>query len=285
MLAVVFIVKVVALMVNQKKALNPLQKPWSNQVKKSPIRQEKKQPKTESKVYGKNACRMVFNHRPDDIIKLYLSEKAALDFTDLMKFLAKNKKAYHLVSDQELEKIAESRHHGGIVLVVKSKTIEILETYLLKNRKEKDCLLMLDGVSNSHNLGAICRTAAHFGISGIVMTNPELLQSGAALRTAEGGIEFVNGIKCLELPIGIKLLKDNGYTLITTSSHKGTSLNNTKLPKKSVIIFGEEMFGVSKNVAKNADIELSITGTGNVESLNVSVAASLILYEWHKQNN
>jgi TrmH RNA methyltransferase len=60
-------------------------------------------------------------------------------------------------------------------------------------------------------------------------------------------------------------------------------LYTTALPAKVVIVFGEEMFGVSQSVAKSADIALQIPGTGKVESLNVSVAASLILGEWYRQ--
>lgn len=115
------------------------------------------------------------------------------------------------------------------------------------------------------------------------MKQPELLQSGAALRTAEGGGEFVDGLSCDNLPLALQLCKEAGYTLITTSSHGGSSLYNTVLPAKVVVVFGEEMFGVSQNVAKSADIALQIPGSGKVESLNVSVAASLILGEWYRQ--
>jgi RNA methyltransferase, TrmH family len=138
-------------------------------------------------------------------------------------------------------------------------------------------------VGNPHNLGAITRSCAHFGVSGIIMKQAELLQSGAALRTAEGGGEFVDGLACDNLPLALQLCKEAGYTLITTSSHGGSSLYKTALPAKVVIVFGEEMFGVSKNVAKSADIAVQIPGSGKVESLNVSVAASLILGEWYRQ--
>lgn len=169
-------------------------------------------------------------------------------------------------------------------MVVKRKPLQTLAQYLQQNgRKRQDCLLALDGVGNAHNLGAITRSCAHFGIAGIIIKQPDLLQSGAALRTAEGGGEFVDGLACDNLPLALQLCKEAGYSLITTSSHGGSSLYNTALPAKAVIVFGEEMFGVSQNVAKSADIALQIPGTGKVESLNVSVAASLILGEWYRQ--
>ncbi len=244
----------------------------------------KQQEQQESRVHGENACRVCFTERPESVVKMYLQAEYATRFADVMKYLAANKKAYHLVDAAELEKIAGSQHHGGVVLVVKKRDNLSVGAYLTANRQRKqDCLLALDGVGNPHNLGASARSCAHFGVSGIVMTEPDLLQSGAAARTAEGGLEFIQGLSCENLPLALQLCKQAGYTLITTSSHAGKSLYQTKLPAKVVIVFGEEMDGVSQAVANNAEIALQIPGTGKVESLNVSVAASLILGEWYRQ--
>ena len=277
------------------KAANPLQKPWTKtdkskanaaktaQVKPSAAKPARAVLDDENKVYGENACRVLFSQRPDSVVRLYVSQQMAPKFADVMKYLAAVKKAYHIVEDAELEKVAGSGHHGGVVMLVKRKPITALAQYLQQKGPKRDCLLALDGVGNPHNLGAITRSCAHFGVGGVIMKQPELLQSGAALRTAEGGGEFVQGLSCDNLPLALKLCKEAGYTLITTSSHGGKSLYQSELPAKVVIVFGEEMFGVSQNVAKSADIALQIPGTGKVESLNVSVAASLILGEWYRQ--
>ena len=285
---------------SKNKAANPLHKPWTKTDKSAvsktnrntaaaklqSVKMTKALLDDEIKVYSANACRVLFQQRPDAVIRLYVSDKMAPKFADVMKYLAAAKKAYHIVDDAELEKVAASGHHGGVVMLVKRKPISTLAQYLQQSsRKRQDCLLALDGVGNAHNLGAITRSCAHFGVGGIIMKQPELLQSGAALRTAEGGGEFVEGLSCDNLPLALKLCKDAGYTLITTSSHGGSSLYNTALPAKVVVVFGEEMFGVSQNVAKSADIALQIPGSGKVESLNVSVAASLILGEWYRQQS
>ncbi|WNO60776.1 tRNA/rRNA methyltransferase [Rheinheimera sp. MMS21-TC3] len=269
----------------QNSSKNALQKPWQKGPAKRPAAVTKtgKHKQEESKVYGDNACRVLFQQRPQSIIRLYLNAETAAKFADVMKYLAQQKKAYHIVEDQELEKIAASAHHGGVVLLVKRKPVQSLASYLQQQKGKIDCLLALDGVGNPHNLGAITRSCAHFGVSGIIMQQPELLQSGAALRTAEGGGEFIAGLSCDSLALGLQLCKQAGYTLLTTSSHNGASLYQTKLPAKVVVVFGEEMFGVSKNIAKTADIALQIPGSGKVESLNVSVAASLIIGEWYRQ--
>jgi len=246
--------------------------------------QLKQQGQHESRVLGENACRVCFSQRPDAVIKMYLHADYASRFADVMKYLAANKRAYHIVDNAELEKISGSQHHGGVILVVKKRESMSIASYLTLHRKKtQDCLLALDGVGNPHNLGAIARSCAHFGVSGIILTAPEALQSGAAARTAEGGLEFVEALQTDHLPLALKLCKEAGYTLITTSSHAGVSLYQSKLPKKVVVVFGEEMQGVSKAVANSAEIALQIPGTGKVESLNVSVAASLILGEWYRQ--
>lgn len=238
----------------------------------------------ETKVQGENACRVCFSQRPDAVVKMYLEASMAPKFADVMKYLAANKHAYHIVDSAELERVAGSQHHGGVVLVVKRKPEYTLAAYLAANKHLKqDCLLALDGVGNPHNLGAIVRSCAHFGVKGVIMTQPYLLQSGAAARTAEGGVEFVDGLSCEHLPLALQLCKQAGYSLVTTSSHAGVSLYQSQLGRKVVVVFGEEMDGVSKQVANSTDISLQIPGSGKVESLNVSVAASLILGEWYRQ--
>ena len=284
---------------NKNKVVNPLHKPWTKTDRPAAAKPGRHvatgkaiTTKTvraiqdnENKVYGENACRVLFSQRPDAVVRLYVSEKMAAKLADVMKYLAAMKKAYHIVDDAELEKVAASGHHGGVVMLVKRKAPASLAHNLQQKGRKRDCLLALDGVGNPHNLGAITRSCAHFGVGGIIMKQPELLQSGAALRTAEGGGEFVDGLSCDNLPLALKLCKDAGYTLITTSSHGGKSLYTTTLPEKVVIVFGEEMFGVSQHVAKSADISVQIPGSGKVESLNVSVAASLILGEWYRQQH
>ena len=288
----------------QQQSVDALQKPWVKPSTKSPTKSSagqknqvvdaanktvsaavlKQHRLEEAKVQGENACRVCFVQRPEALVKMYLNAAMAPKFADVMKYLAANKKAYHLVDDAELEKITGSSHHGGVVLVVKRKQELSLASYLAANKQKKqDCLLALDGVGNPHNLGAIARSCAHFGVAGIVMTEPDLLQSGAAARTAEGGLEFISGLSCDNLPLALQLCKQAGYSLITTSSHACVSLYQSKLPAKVVVVFGEEMDGVSSQVANSTDVALQIPGTGRVESLNVSVAASLILGEWYRQ--
>lgn len=240
----------------------------------------------EQKVYGEKACLVLFAERPEAIIRLYVNEAMAPKCAAMMKYLAKQKKAYHIVADAELEKVAGSQHHGGVVLLVKQPESRSIDTYLRATKHSKqDLILALDGVSNPHNLGAIARTCAHFGVKALLMADAQLLHSGAAVRTAAGGAEFVEGVRCTQLPAALLQCQKAGYQLLSTSSHKGESLYQLALPARAVMVFGEEMFGVSKQVAQKADVLLKIPGTGKVESLNVGVAAALIIGEWFRQHS
>lgn len=149
------------------KAANPLHKPWTKTDKAAttkPSRSSKhEKPQlakpgrtvfdNESKVYGENACRVLFTQRPESVIRLYVSQQMAAKFADVMKYLASAKKAYHIVDDAELEKVAASGHHGGVVLLVKRKASISLAQYLQQKSHKQDCLLALDGVGNPHKRG------------------------------------------------------------------------------------------------------------------------------------
>ena len=152
---------------NKNKAANPLHKSWTKTDKATAGKQDRNaktaKPQTakvvksvqgdEIKVYSPNACRVLFQQRPEAVIRLYVSDKVAPKFSDVMKYLAASKKAYHIVEDAELEKIAASAHHGGIVMLVKNKPIQSIASYLQQNRYKKDCLLALDGIGNAHKIG------------------------------------------------------------------------------------------------------------------------------------
>lgn len=239
----------------------------------------------EQKIYGEKACQVLFDKRPEAIIRLYLNPQQAPKCAAMMKYLAKAKKAYHLVEDAELDKLAGSQHHGGMVMLVQQPESLPLHRYLRQHKDAKsDLILAMDGVSNPHNLGAIVRSCAHFGIKAVLLPESQPLYSGSAVRTAAGGAEFVQAVHCEKLPEALQRCRQAGYQLMSTSSHQGESLYQTTLPAKAVMVFGEEMFGVSKDVARQADKLLRIPGTNQVESLNVSVAVALILGEWYRQH-
>jgi TrmH RNA methyltransferase len=224
---------------------------------------------------------MAAKHRFDDLIKAYFTSTTAPLFAQLMRNMAAHKKAYKIVDAQDCERLAKSQHHEEVVMLFKRPASLRVQDYL-PTAQTSDCILALDGVANPHNLGAILRSAAHFGMGAVMSREPAGLQSAAALRVAEGGAEAVKLIASEHFIEDLEHLKRAGYQLVTTSSHAGESLYAKPLSKKTVIILGEESSGVSKAIEKLAARKIVIPGSGEVESLNVSVAAALMMGEWYR---
>jgi len=245
--------------------------------------QIRRQRQEETRVYGENACQALFASRPESIVRAWFIQSVTPRFRETLRWLAANRKAYHVVEDAELTKASGTEHHGGVCFIIKKRMgMEVSEW--LKKADTKDCVLALEDVSNPHNLGGIMRSCAHFGVKGLLVNDASLLESGAAVRTAEGGAEHVQAISGESFASGLEAFRKAGYTIVTTSSHEGTPLAKAELPAKMVLVLGQEREGLSDSAFQQGDISLSIGGTGNVESLNVSVATGILLAEWWRQN-
>ena len=146
--------------------------------------------------------------------------------------------------------------------------------------------MYLDGVENPHNLGSILRTAAHFGVAAVAGKAGELPPlSPAAVRVAEGGAEIVPVCDLAEPAGDLRRLAAAGFTIVAASSHRGLAPAATRLAGKIVLVLGSEGKGVSPVIARVATAHVCIPGTGSVESLNVSVAAGILLAEAWRQRH
>jgi len=236
----------------------------------------------EMKVYGRHACLKLFENRPEDVIRVYVTRDGVFDFKDIIRHCVDNKLAYHVVEKEELDSVSRATHHEDIVMVVKTKKALALKDFF--NTTERTLILALEEVQNPHNLGAIMRSCAHFGVTGIVYeAKVPVAQTAAAFRTAEGGAESVNALHIQNWGEVFDLAKTRGFKIIATSSHQGESLFNTKFPEKTLLILGAEAEGISDRIMKKVDGFIAIPGTGKVESLNVSNANVALLTEWYRQ--
>ncbi|MCC6469632.1 MAG: RNA methyltransferase [Alphaproteobacteria bacterium] len=235
----------------------------------------------EFKVSGLRAVEALFRRDPDAIRRLYLDRAAAPAAGAICRYLAERRRAYAVKDDAELARIAGTLHHGGIVAVIAARVPR------LPGRGEIDAwatarqpVLVLDGVSNPHNLGAIVRTAAFLGIEQVVLSErPEqALPSPAAYRVAEGGFEHV---ALWRPPAVAAFLRELGrFHRILAASPRGTSLAGLKRDQRPVaLVLGNEETGLSPAVEKLAAERIAIAGADGVESLNVSVAAGILMYE------
>ncbi len=234
------------------------------------------------KVYGRHAALKLYEKRPQDIIRAYITQEGVFDYRPIIRHCADNKLAYHVVEKEELDTIAKATHHEGIILLVKNKKIPTVKEVL--SQKGRSLIIALESVENPHNLGAIMRSAAHYGVTGIIyQAKVPVAQTASAYRTSEGGAESVPAVHVENFKDVMDLAKTLGYKSYGTSSHAGETLFSLKFPEKTIVFMGAEGEGLSKELTKKLTGSISIPGTGNVESLNVSNATAAILTEWFRQ--
>ena len=237
----------------------------------------------EQRLYGINAVRAAFARRPQALRKLYLAEARIPQLQPLLQWCVANRIGYRVVAEDDLRKLAASSHHEGVVADILREEPQALTTWLRELGDGPQCLLWLDGVGNPHNLGAILRSAAHFGIAAILLPKHSTLAlSGAAARVAEGGAEAVPFVRMGRDDNAIAQLHGAGFKLAATVVRGGQDLFATQLPQRLVYVMGAEGEGMNQDLAAACDLRLSIPGTGAVESLNVSAATAVLLAEWHR---
>ena len=247
--------------------------------------QTRKDARNEVKVCGVHACHAVFAQRRDAIIRAYVTDDRLKEFSQMLSWAAAERKAYHVVTAEDLDRIAGTVHHEGVCLLTKQgKSTSAPELLLqLSTRKGPQCIVLLEKPHNPHNLGAFVRVAAHFGAAAIVVGGEDLTVTAAAYRTAEGGFEFLPVALTPHIEGFLQAAKKEGYALVATSGRGNASIYDGELPRRTVILFGPEREGLSPGVMKRCDRVLKIPGTGNVESLNLSCAGAVVLGEWRRQ--
>ena len=241
----------------------------------------------EQKLCGLNACRAVFGKRPQDIVKVYLAQTMVKELGAMLQWCAQNKRAYKIIPEEELRKVSESTHHEGVCVVVRRQQPRTLEMLLAEVRKEPGprCILALENVENPHNLGAILRVAAHFGVRDVLcLGNTPVALSAALARTAEGAAEHARLVAAPDAPAAVKALQDEGFSCLATSHRGPVVLYSALLDERTVWMLGSEGEGLSASLMHAADGVVAIPGSGNVESLNVACAATALLGEWWRQH-
>ena len=150
---------------------------------------------------------------------------------------------------------------------------------LLEEKEIGDKELILDGIQDPGNLGTIIRSAVAFNIDTIILSNDTVdMYNSKVIRSTQGMLFYINIIRT-DLMEVLPELKRNNYTLYTTNVTNGIDIKKCEKQNKFALIVGNEGNGVSKKVSDYADYTIYIKTNNNVESLNVAVATSILLYE------
>ncbi len=233
-----------------------------------------------------NLCGLVavqarYERDPASIKRLFFDEPTSRKVGVICKALAAARKVYRCVPPAELEKIAGSIHHGGIVAVIDAPKLKAPDARVVAGWAAKRTpLLLLDRIGNSHNLGALARTAAFFGVENIIIpAHPQAALPGeAAFRVSEGGLEQVEVWRTPDLPRLMRELAATGYDVAGAAARGGRPVAAAGPAKPLALVLGNEEHGLAPDVERACTRLVTIAGSGRVESLNVSVAGAVLLH-------
>ena len=234
-----------------------------------------------TKFYGVQACLALFRRRRHDIRRIFLVSEVVEHFEELLDWADQQGIRYKVGPYEELSRVAGTEHHEGIC--VEAKPLQSLDWNKLITRISAftyGSILVLEGVENPHNIGAILRTACFFGVSAVVIVSKNTATlSGATCRVAEGAAEDLPVVFLGDIGEALTALSGAGFTLVATTPHQASSIYQLEWPAKVAIVFGAEGPGLSQYAMTECRERVVIPRIGPIESLNVGAAVASVLTE------
>ena len=242
----------------------------------------------ELKIFGlRPVIEAIESKRPIDKVWIVKSSNSKLHL-DLTSKLKKNNIPFSLVPKQALERKLRGKNHQGVLARISP--IEIIPIdKMIQNelKKEVDPIyLLLDGVTDPRNFGAILRSANATSVNGVIICSSSSAPINEdVLKASSGAIFNVPISKVNNLKDAIYLLKENNIEIMGLEQKAKKLIYDINLKKPLALLIGSEEKGISKGILKMVDQKTKIPMTGTVESLNVSVAVSIALFEVLRQRN
>ena len=261
----------------------PHNKPHSK-ARNKPAKTPQRSNKVKINLYGAHAAAQAWVNPARHIHELYITDKALDGFDSALKKahdLGLTRPAPQIVDKSALDhSTPPGSVHQGIGLTCQTlEETDIHDIIRAEDPKERSVLIMLDQVTDPHNVGAIIRSACVFGAGGMILQKkhaPEL--TGVLAKTACGGVEHVPVAYETNLTRSLETLQDAGYWVIGFSEHAEMTLQPLNDHQKIVIIVGAEGDGMRRLLKEKCDLLVSLPTAGPITSLNVSNAAAVALY-------
>lgn len=236
-------------------------------------------------IFGKNSVLEALISGDREINKILISKNLHSDtkLNKIKELAQKNGVIFQFVAKEKFQPYAEFNHQGIIAQISPIKYMDLDD--FLEQEHENDSLIILDGIEDSHNLGAIIRTAVCAGVSGIIIPSRRNVQVNSIVeKTSAGAINHIPIIKVNSLTSAVEKLKNSNWWIIATdASAKDNYYNINYNDMNFAIIMGAEHAGVSKSLLKAADFTVKIPMLKDFNSLNVSNALAIIIFETIRQ--
>lgn len=224
------------------------------------------------RIYGVHAVKAALKNPQRSVCGIYATPNAMQWVNETV---AGKRLTIHSVTPKDLDRmLGEDTVHQGVLL--EAMPLPEPDMGILENAK---LVLLLDQVTDPHNVGAILRSAAAFGVDALIMTarhSPPL--HGTLAKVASGGLEHVPILTPTNLARTLDLLGELGFTRIGLDSGSETVFENYPQPERLALVLGAEDRGLRRLTVENCDAVCSLTAPGAIQSLNVSNAAAIALY-------
>lgn len=247
----------------------------------------KKEPREldECTVYGRNAVKELLAGGRD-IEKMYIQSGDREGSVNLLIGIASERKIPIIEVDKvKLDSLTLGAHHQGVVAIAAERNYSTVDEILeyAAERGEPPFIILLDGVEDPHNLGAIIRSAECSGAHGVIIPKRRAVGlTSTAAKASAGAIEHMRVAKVTNLAMTIDELKERGLWFYAADMD-GSDYYETDMTGACAIVLGSEGFGVSRLVKEKCDFTVSIPLYGMVNSLNVSCAGAVIMTEVARQ--
>ncbi len=235
------------------------------------------------RIAGLPAVEALFARSPETVERLIVAPEMAQAASALLREATQRNIAHRIVPGEALAKIAGTPLTGGIVAETAqrpAKPFDVGEARVWASRWQP--LIVLDGIGNPHNLGAIARTAAFFGLTHLAITDHpgQAAPSEAAYRVSEGGLVWLDVFRIHRLPDVLRKL-GMFYTVVGTAIGTGVQMPMQKLAtgsKPICLVLGNEEVGLAPATLAVCEHVVTLPGTGKIQSLNVAATAAILIH-------
>ena len=238
-------------------------------------------------VFGLHAVRTLLQRQAGKVTQLLLLRgREDARITEVLKLARDAEVGIDYRNAHDLDQLAQGERHQGVIALLQK--VENLGEGALDELLDKagpaPFVLVLDGVTDPHNLGACLRTADAAGVHAVIVPRDRAAGMSPVVRkVAAGAAETVPLVQVVNLARTLRWLKERGLWLVGTDDQAGTTLHEAKLTGPLAVVMGAEGEGMRRLTRESCDLLVSIPMQGVVESLNVSVATGVMLYEALRQ--